>query len=199
MRILIVVILLASIVQPALSDDLVLVEAESFKETGGWLVDQQFIDQMGSPYLLAHGLGVPVEDASTKVSLAVEGNYRIWVRTRDWVATWGAPGAPGKFELIIDGKPLSTTFGTKGEKWHWHDGGVMRLNKEFMLSLHDLTGFEGRCDAILFCRDPEFQPPDGEPLKKLRAQQLGWDLNPSDAGEFDLVVVGGGLAGTSAA
>ena len=33
----------------------VLVEAESFDEKGGWVVDQQFIPSMGSPYLLAHG------------------------------------------------------------------------------------------------------------------------------------------------
>ena len=42
-----------------------LVEAESFTEKGGWVVDQQFMDLMGSPYLLAHGLGSPVENAST--------------------------------------------------------------------------------------------------------------------------------------
>src|SRR5690348_9009515 len=39
----------------------VLVEAENFRNTGGWLIDPQFMDQMGSPYLLAHGLGVPVK------------------------------------------------------------------------------------------------------------------------------------------
>ena len=32
----------------ALASD-VLVEAESFQNKGGWSVDQQFIDQMGSP------------------------------------------------------------------------------------------------------------------------------------------------------
>ena len=40
----------------------VLVEAESFSDAGGWVVDQQSMDRMGSPYLLAHGLGVPVEN-----------------------------------------------------------------------------------------------------------------------------------------
>ena len=35
------------------------VEAESFSNKGGWKVDQQFMDLMGSPYLLAHGMGVP--------------------------------------------------------------------------------------------------------------------------------------------
>ena len=39
------------------------VEAESFAEKGGWKTDQQFIDQMGSSYLIAHGMGVPVSDA----------------------------------------------------------------------------------------------------------------------------------------
>ena len=43
------------------------VEAESFTQKGGWVVDQQFMDLMGSPYLLAHGMGVPVADAATEV------------------------------------------------------------------------------------------------------------------------------------
>jgi hypothetical protein len=34
---------------------LVLLEAEEFKQFGGWVLDQQFMDQMGSAYLLAHG------------------------------------------------------------------------------------------------------------------------------------------------
>ncbi|MDR1456263.1 MAG: hypothetical protein LBJ01_11470, partial [Tannerella sp.] len=41
------------------------IEAESFATKGGWVVDQQFMDLMGSPYLMAHGMGVPVGDAST--------------------------------------------------------------------------------------------------------------------------------------
>ena len=45
----------------------VLVEAESFRDKGGWAVDQQFMDQMGSPYLIAHGMGKPVADAVTTV------------------------------------------------------------------------------------------------------------------------------------
>ncbi len=64
----------------------ILVEAESFANKGGWVVDQQFMDEMGSPYLLAHGLGVKVENAVTTVSLKNGGEYRVWVRTKDWVA-----------------------------------------------------------------------------------------------------------------
>ena len=58
----------------------ILVEAESFSQRGGWVVDAQFMDQMGSPYLLAHGLGRPVADATVEVEFPVEGTYRIWVR-----------------------------------------------------------------------------------------------------------------------
>src|SRR6476660_9083262 len=101
----------------------VLLEAEQFAETGGWDVDQQLMDQIGSSYLLAHGLGVPVKDAVTKATFPTPGNYHVWVRTRDWVAPWKAPGAPGKFQVLLNGKPLATTFGTEGEEWHWQDGG----------------------------------------------------------------------------
>ena len=45
----------------------VLVEAEAFSTHGGWKLDTQFIDLMGSPYLMAHGLGIPVENAETTV------------------------------------------------------------------------------------------------------------------------------------
>ena len=37
-------------------------------DAGGWALDAQFMDVMGSPYLLAHGLGVRVTDAKSRVS-----------------------------------------------------------------------------------------------------------------------------------
>jgi hypothetical protein len=179
---------------------LVLLEAELFAAVGGWVVDQQFMDQMGSSYLLAHGLGEPVRDAETTVQFPASGKYRVWVRTRDWVAPWKAPGAPGKFKVLINGKPLATTFGTEGAQWHWQDGGTVKVGREAKVALHDLTGFEGRCDAVLFCRDLSFKPPN-EPtaLATFRRQALGLSANPEDGGHYDLIVVGGGIAGTSTA
>ena len=178
----------------------VLLEAEQFADAGGWDLDQQSMEQMGSPYLLAHGLGVPVKDAVTTAKFPEPGNYRVWVRTRDWVAPWKAPGAPGRFQLLVDGKPLGETFGTKGADWHWHDGGTVQVSVEAKVALRDLTGFEGRCDAVLFSKDTRFTPPN-EPaaLAKFRRATLGLPDEPEDGGEFDLVVVGGGIAGTSAA
>ncbi|MBM3892038.1 MAG: FAD-dependent oxidoreductase, partial [Verrucomicrobia bacterium] len=159
------------------------------------------MDVMGSPYLLAHGLGVPVSDAVTKMTVPVAGDYRVWVRTRDWVAPWKAPGAPGGFQLLVNGKPLKTTFGTEGAAWHWQDGGTVRLSAgKATVALHDLTGFDGRCDAIVFSSDKIFRPPNEDPvMAEFRRKMLGLPAEPEDAGEFDLVVVGGGMAGCCAA
>mgnify|MGYP001188507925 CR=1 FL=1 len=182
-------------------DEFLFLEAEGFDHLGGWDVDQQSMDQMGSPYLLAHGLGNPVKDATTRAHFPTAGKYRIWVRTRDWVAPWKAPGAPGKFQVVIDGEPVKEVFGTKNEQWHWHDGGIVEIqNKQSDIHLHDLTGFEGRCEAILFCRDTEFKPTnDAKALNTFRRHLLGLPEEPVDAGTFDLVVIGGGLAGVCAA
>jgi hypothetical protein len=192
-------ILLLGLASPT-SAQHVLLEAEQFTETGGWDVDQQFMDQMGSTYLLAHGLGVPVKDAVTSVKFEAPGDHRVWVRTRDWVAPWNAPGAPGKFQLLVNDKPLATTFGTEGAEWHWQDGGITHVTTETKIALHDLTGFEGRCDAVLFTRDTHFVPPNQPAeLARFRAAQLRLPAQPDDGGQFDLVVVGGGVAGTAAA
>jgi len=158
----------------------VLVEAESFNQHGGWKLDTQFINTMGSPYLLAHGLGQPVADAETTVKFPSTGKYRVFVRTKDWVAAWNAPGTPGRFQLAIDGKPLAETFGTQSANWFWHDGGTVEITKpEIKLALHDLTGFEGRCDAILFTKDLSYTPPnDMAPMDQWRKAMLGLPDQP---------------------
>ena len=187
----------------AVHAETILVEAESFKSPGGWSLDTQFIESMGSPYLLAHGLGEPVKDASTSVALK-PGKWRVWVRTMDWVARWNAPGTPGKFQLLVDGKPLAETFGTKGASWDWQDGGTVEITEATTaLALHDLAGFAGRCDAILFSNDPTFTPPA---MKEANDMNAPWRLKlaglpekPTDGGSYDLVVVGGGYGGTGAA
>ena len=178
----------------------VLVETEAFQELGGWVLDQQFMDLMGSPYLLAHGMGEPVADARTTVAFPEAGEYRVWVRTRDWVAPWNAPGAPGRFRVLVDGVALETVFGTEGDPWHWQDGGNVRVGTSAEVALHDLTGFEGRCDAIVFARDPDWTAPnEPDELAAFRRLALGLPDEPESTGPFDLVVVGGGVAGTAAA
>ncbi len=179
----------------------VFIEAESFAERGGWKLDTQFIQQMGSPYLLAHGLGRPVEDAHSTVTIPENGNYRVWVRTIDWVARWNAKPSPGKFQLSIGGKTLSETFGTQGAQWSWHDGGTIELTKgECDIRLTDLTGFDGRCDCIyLTTEQDQAPPPAADVLSQWRREQLGLPERPQTRGPYDLVVIGGGYAGMGAA
>ena len=180
----------------------ILLEAEAFAEKGGWLIDQQWMDQMGSPYLLAHGLGTPVKDAVTKVQITIPGTYKIFVRTKDWVAIWNAPGTPGKFQVMMDGKAIDTLFGTQGADWHWQYGGTIDLQPSTItVSLHDLTGFEGRCDAVLLSCDSALVLPDKPDagMKKWRRSLLNISEKPEQTGSYDLVVVGGGIAGMCAA
>jgi hypothetical protein len=201
MRILLLLVLLL-VFGPCLSatsaaGGTVLVEAESFRDLGGWVIDTQAIEQMGSSYVLAHGLGKPVQDARTTVDLPMPGKYRILVRTRDWVAPWKAAGAPGKFHVLVNGTALSTTFGTTGAQWHWQDGGEVEITgTQVQLVLRDLTGFDGRCDAILLTSDTALSPPNTDPdLYAWRRRLLGLPEAAPDAGSFELVVIGGGMAG----
>ena len=57
----------------------ILIEAEDFSQYGGWVLDSQFETVMGSPYLLAHGLGRPVDDAYTQIHIDVSGEYELYV------------------------------------------------------------------------------------------------------------------------
>ena len=184
------------------AEDHMLIEAESFDQAGGWVLDTQFIELMGSPYLLAHGLGRPVTDATTEVEIPTTGTYRVFVRTKDWVARWQAPGQPGRFQLKFADQTLPTTFGTEGAKWHWQDGGTIELAAgKLQLALHDLTGFDGRCDAIYLTTDLQSQPPDEDQvLSEWRRELLGLEPEPHVAREgYDLVVIGGGYSGMGAA
>ena len=179
----------------------ILIEAESFNNKGGWVVDQQSMDVMGSPYLMAHGMGIPVQDASTKVQFPNTGTYNVFVRTRNWVKRWNAIEAPGKFKLLIDNFILDTVFGTDTEEWNWQKGGSVEIKSKIVsISLKDLTGFNGRCDAIIFSSDPNFVPPtDVKDIEALRYKLNPAIANPINEGTFDFVVVGGGMAGTCTA
>lgn len=192
-----VILIIISFISCGKSHELIFIEAESFTDLGGWVVDQQSIDIMGSAYLLAHGLGVPVNDAETTIEAPVSDNYRIWVRTRDWAAPWKVEGSPGKFQILINDVPHNPIFGTESAYWHWQDGGTIYLEEGTNeISLRDLTGFGGRCDAIIFTTNQNFLPPEEDKeLDDFRRKSLGFDSKPKDMGEFDLVVVGGGMGG----
>ena len=140
----------------------VLVEAASFQNLGGWKLDTQHYLQMGGCYLLAHGMGKPVANATTKATLPEKGTWHVSVRTRNW-----CPGdwqAPGRFKVRVDGKLLKPEFGTEGKDWHWQAGGSVEIATAgpVEVALEDLTGFDGRCDAIYFSKDAKPDLPNGD-------------------------------------
>lgn len=195
-----VLLLILSMAVVRLSAQSKWIEAEDFTDKGGWTVDGQFFDQMGSAYLNAHGLGLPVKDASTKIAVNKKGSYHVWIRTFNWNAPWNSTQAPGKFQLLIDGKIIGDTLGRSPDHWGWVLAGKTDIQgNEITLTLHDLTGFNGRCDAILLAQNPGLILPDsGSQLKSLRFKISG-AVEPTFAGKYDLVVVGGGVAGMCAA
>ena len=179
----------------------IFIEAESFQNKGGWVVDQQFMDLMGSSYLMAHGLGTPVSDATTTVNFAKTGEYTVFVRTYNWTSPWTAKEGPGKFQLTVNGKVLNNKIlGTKSNTWEWQEVGKVKISSGTVtVGLRDLTGFNGRCDAIYFTMDNVLPPNEREALTAFRKEKLGLPEVVPNAGKFDLVVVGGGVAGTAAA
>ena len=192
-------LLTAAPVQGDVQDNVHLFEAEALTEVGGWKIDTQFAESVGSPFLLAHGLGQPVEDATGLVRLPDAGLWYLWVRTYDWVARWEAQGAPGRFRVIVDGEPVGAELGTEGTSWGWQRAGSFECAEaEIRLALRDSTGFDGRCDALLFARSADYTPPAPPADDFAWRQSLDGRDSAGDAGSFDLVVVGGGAAGTAA-
>ena len=175
------------------------VEAESFATKGGWSVDQQFIFEMGSPYLIAHGMGRAVEDASTEVEFPSAGTYHVYVRCYNWTSPWSDKEGAGRFAISVGDKQLSDNLGTTGNRWEWQYAGTVDITSKGVerVALHDMTGFDGRCDAIYFTKRkddvPASQP---ESLAALRREMAPTKAKVVKA---DFVVVGGGIAGMCAA
>ncbi len=180
------------------SSEIIYLEAEAFEEHGGWVIDQQGMDRIGSAYLNAHGMGIPTADAVTSIDVETAGTYNVFVRTRDWVRPYG----PGRFQVLVDQTVLENVVGIGGDgNWDWHLAGEIAVQAGIRkVSLRDLTGFNGRCDAILMTNDLSYQPPnDLESLTRLRIDHIGFAEEPRAVGDFDFVVVGGGFAGVCAA
>jgi hypothetical protein len=173
----------------------VLIEAESFKNQGGWVVDTLSMENIHSAYLMAHGIGEPVDDAITDFEVLKRGEYYVWALTRDWTATWDIKDSAGKFSIRIDDRKCENVLGTNGKDWAWQFAGKVMLNVgKHTLALHDLTGFNGRCDAIFLTDSAEIPSSERSAIDKMR-EELNWKEIKESVVVYDLVVVGGRIAG----
>ncbi|MFO1529038.1 MAG: FAD-dependent oxidoreductase [Kiritimatiellia bacterium] len=69
-----------------------------------------------------------------------------------------------------------------------------------VVALKDLTGFDGRCDAVAFISGSDAPPPaGGDELKLWRRTVKNEAEAPADVRSFDCVITGGGMAGCCAA
>jgi hypothetical protein len=173
-----------------------LISTSSFPEKGGWIVDNEFILTLGTSYLLAHGLGKPVENAKKTISVRKSGLYHVYAYTYNWCAPWHSDMFPGLFRIKV-GDALSSELG-KGETWGWEDGGEMYFKDgENTIELVDSTGFEGRCAFLYISRDSRKLPSGREGILNLYGE-LVLKRKSTKSCEYDLIVVGGGIAGMCA-
>lgn len=184
--------LFAAVAFGACTENIVIIETESFDNYGGWVLNQQYMDQMGSPYLMAHGIGKIVDDAVSGIEVEKAGTYTVLARTYNWTSPWSDKPGAGQFEIIMDADTLAGRLGATGNKWEWQECGTVRLDKgRHTITLHDLTGFDGRCDAVALVGRGVKTDPD--------AARAAVRKEVIDEGSFDFVVVGGGIAGMCAA
>ncbi len=189
-------LLLTAGVGATAAGQVVWLEAEGFESVGGWQRDTQHVDTMGSGYLLATGLGTPVDDAVTRADIPAAGTYRLWVRCRDWLPSH----SPGRFRVLVGGKASGELGRAADDAWRWQAAGEFELAEgPVEVRIRDLTGWWGRVDAVVLAAG-DFRPADEQDaLAAQRVRYGGVSAEVADAGRFDVVVVGAGPAGLGAA
>lgn len=203
--------------------------ASAFDDRGGWTVEQQFVLQMGSSYLMAHGIGQPLgKDATTKFTVKKAGDYTLWVRTKNWTAFWSDGKTPGIFQVKIDGKADPSEFGVgkanaaveavtgvaEGKEAACKEQGGCRKAKKagwYWQKGGNYKLDEGEHVAALHdlvgldgrCDAIILTTSSEEPGDSLEEyKSLRKELLPTvieDKGQFDFVVVGAGMSGLCAA
>jgi len=177
----------------------IFLETEMFDSLGGWIVETQCREAMGSFWIFAHGCGRPVADASTAFTTEKPAEWHIFVRTRDWTAVWKRGTPAGRFNILFDGVPQNAELGTNGPEWGWQSAGSVRLEAgTHNVALHDLTGFDGRCDAVYLTDEANDVPPNGRAELDIFRRQFAENELKEDPVQYDLIVCGGGYAGLCA-
>ena len=174
------------------------IECENFQKLGGWTVETQSMRQLGSSYVMAHGYGKLVEDAVTEVEIPEGGKYTLWARTRNWNAEW-TKGAAGLF--LVDASPSdafpsnsapvscfsSQVLGDGDSAWLWQKAGVFEFAKGYCrIILRDLTGFNGRCDALYLTTGEDVPPNEPAALDAWRRKLRGIEVK-DDPETYDLI------------
>lgn len=170
------------------------IDALEFENKGGFIPDTQFVREMGQGYLLANGVGTPIEPASTMFTVDSDSKYRIYIRTKNWNNEY----TPDGIVVSIDGvksKHICAEMHSQG--WYWEIAGDFDLTSgAHKIEVGDTKGWFGRFAAVIITDDFDFTPsPEVKRLSRQRWEMLGGKPETKHLGDFDFAVVGGGVAG----
>lgn len=160
-------------------------------------MDTQFVHLMGAPCLVAQGVGEPVADAVTGISIPHGGTWRLWVRCRDW----DPAHSPGRFRVAVKDACSELLGQATHDRWAWQSGGSFYLEEgAATLALKDASGFFARISTLILTDDTGYRPPDDlDAFTRERMAQRGRKIDPMHGGSWDVIVVGAGVAGSCAA
>lgn len=170
-----------------------LFEGEAFQFKGKWVAEKSS-ECLGTAMLRVYqdNDGSVDSDALTVVSVPEAGNYRVWVRSRDYAVT----ARPRSFTLSIDGTELSEVGRHGHDGFYWEEAGAIQLDrKNVMLRLHDSGCYYGRCDAILITTDSSLDPNtlSNTQIARWRRSPVPMPFSTSEAAELtpDLAIQSG--------
>ncbi len=170
------------------------IDACEFDDYGGFILETQFVREMGQSYLMADGIGEPISPATTIFNVKEGGFYRVFLRTKNWCVEY----APDGLIVEIDGQKSKHVCSEMNVRdWYFEIGGDFLLSAgEHSLKIYDKTGWFGRFAAVVITNNYDFTP--SKELKMLKAQRLefkGIEKNVIHNAYYDLIVVGGGVGG----
>lgn len=170
------------------------IDAAEFENYGGFILETQFVREMGQAYLMSNGVGEPVAPASTTFNIADDGYYRVHIRTKNWLCEYNPDG----LVIEIDGIRYDHICAESHiNDWYFEIGGDFLLQKgKHTLKIYDTKGWFARFAAVVITNDYDFTPSkEIRMLKRQRAQIKHLKSTVKSMGHYDLIVVGGGVGG----
>ncbi len=174
------------------------IDAVDFDDYGGFILETQFVREMGQPYLMANGTGSPVTPSAVRFSVNEGGMYRFYIRTKNWCPEH----KPDGLLLEVDGirsQHVCSEMNVCG--WYFEIAANFSLSKgTHTLKIYDTKGWFARFACVIITNDYDFTPSrESRMLKTQRAQIKGIVDTVSDMGHYDVIVAGAGVGGIVAA